>query len=199
MTPAQITADARTVAHLGTYLEELKRGVAEVSALANAGERGYFTPTEDEVTQRLQISYWQTRAALLEVIASFRQDEELDEAWRPRAFLVAYAAAVLLVDAARFLRESFDDNEPVVRKLNEPIPSFGVPDRVYSTVQKSLTSARHAWHLYHAMQFFDEHQAELREAGKEPWLAPVLEIIDRLGDRVRVPAERYIVAKLGGA
>ncbi|MHC4176904.1 MAG: YiiX/YebB-like N1pC/P60 family cysteine hydrolase [Planctomycetota bacterium] len=196
MTPEQTTAGARTVAHLATYFEELKQAARELIEAARASGRGYFTPGEEEAVRRLQVSYWQSRAALFEVIGSFRQDSELKEELRPDAFLVAFGAAVLLVDAARFLREAFEPLPLVRQKLNEPAPHFGIPEGTYATVQKSLTSPLHVWHLYHAVQYFDEHAAELRARATDPLLAAVLAVIERLKSRLDVPVRRYLKARL---
>ena len=196
MTPEEITAGARTIVHLAGYFDELGQTVEKLLEDARASRRGYFTPSEEETVRRLQVSYWQSRGALFDVALSFRDDRELSETVRPEAFLVAYAAAVLLVHAARFLRESFEPLPAVRGKLNEPEPSFGIPQGMYDTVQKSLTSPRHAWHLYHAMRYFDEHERELRAKASDPLLAGVMSVIDRLGDRMRVPASRYVKARL---
>jgi hypothetical protein len=195
MTPEEITAGARTVSHLTDYIEELKQAVGELIQGARATGRGYFTPTEEEAVRQLQISYWQSRAALFEVIGSFRQDSDLAEEHRPAAFLVAYGAAVLLVDAARFFREQFEPLPLIRRKLNEPAPDFGIPAGTYDTVQKSLTSSLHAWHLYHALQYSKEHAAELRARAADPLLAPVLAAVERLQSRLDVPVAEYLAAR----
>ena len=196
MTPEQITAGARTVSHLAVYFPELKQAAGALIEKAQASSRGYFTPTEEEAVRRLQVSYWQSRGALFEVVISFQDDTGVSDDDRPAAFLVAYAAAILLVDAARFLREAFEPLPLVRRKLNEPEPCFGIPKGTYDTVQRSLTSARHAWHLYHAVQYFEEHRAELRRQAADPLLAPVLAVVESLQGRLQVPAFRYVKARL---
>ena len=196
MLSEQITAGARTVAHMAVYFEELKTTAREMLAKTDASQRGYFTPNEDEAVRQLLISYWQARAALLDLVISFRDSTPPADPQRPAAFLVAYSAAVLLVDAARFLRESFGDRPLVRQKLNEPEPHFGIPPCTYDTVQHSLTSLRHAWHLYHAMQYFDTHEPELRRLAAEPHLVPVMNVIDRLGDRLRVQASLYAKTRM---
>ena len=195
MRSEDIAAGARTVAHLANYFQELRLAAEELIARSQVSRRGYFAPTEEEAVRRLQISYWQSRAALFDVILSIRDESDRVDELYDAAFLVGYAAAALLVDAARFLRESFEPLPAVRRKLNEPEPSFGISKGTYDAVQKSLTSPRHAWHLYHAMCYFDEHEAELRATAADPLLAPMLAVIDRLGDRVRVPAARYLKAR----
>ncbi|NQU25680.1 MAG: hypothetical protein HQ567_30705 [Candidatus Nealsonbacteria bacterium] len=201
MTPEQIESGARTVAHLADYLAELKLAAAALIERATASRRGYFTPSEEEAVRRLQVSYWKSRSALFDVVISLRDVSSRDgskpsEDLMPSAFLVAYAAAILLVDAARFLRESFEPLPLVREKLNEPEPHFGIPKDTYTTVQKSLTSPRHAWHLYHAMQYFREHQADLSARAVDPMLAPVMAVILRLQSRLDVPVARLAKTRL---
>jgi hypothetical protein len=196
MNPDQIIAGARTVSYLGDYFAELKQVAQGLIDDARASRRGYFAPTEEEAVRHLQVSYWNARNALFEVVIAFRDDCDLSAELRPAGFLVAYGAAVLLVDAARFLRDSFEPLPLVRRKLNEAEPVFGIPSGSYDAVQKSLTSARHAWHLYHAMRYFDEHAAELRQQAADPLLAPVLAVIERLESSMRVPAAQYLNARV---
>jgi len=195
MTPDQITAGARTVAHLAGYFEELKGTVAELVAAASASRRGYFTPDEEQRVRQLQVSYLKSRAALFEVVLAFREAKKLPDEQAPEAFLVAFAAAVLLVDAARTMRESFESLPLVRRKLNEPEPYFGIPAGTYDRVQGSLTSARHAWHLYHAVRYFELHRGDLAERAKGPLWEPVWAAIERYRRRIDVPVARLIKAR----
>ncbi len=103
----EIVAGARTVAHLAIYLEELKQAALELRRRSDARQRGYVTPSEDEEIRHLLVSYWQSRNALFDLVYSLRDDLRFHERERPVAFLVGYAAALLLVDAARFLRETY--------------------------------------------------------------------------------------------
>ncbi|MBN2023807.1 MAG: hypothetical protein JW809_13555 [Pirellulales bacterium] len=192
----KIAAGARTVAHLAVYFDELKQSANAMADSMGASRRGYFTPSEDDAVRRLLASYWNARAALFDVVLSFREDAELDDDLRPAAFLVAYAAALLLVDAARYLRDTFHARRVVRAKLNEPEPHFGIPAGVYDAIQKSLTSPRHAWHLYHAREYFGEHRDGLIRLATDPLLAPALAVIERLESRVDVPALRYVRARV---
>jgi hypothetical protein len=196
MTPEHILAGARTVAHLDLYFDELRERAVELKRQVAARQRGYFTPSEDEQVRQLLISYWQSRCALFDLVNTFRHDTQLSDELRPSAFVTAYAGAVLLIHAARFMRETFGDSPVVIAKLNEPEPHFGIPACVYETVQHSLTSPRHAWHLYHAFQYFHEHEAELRELGRNGVLLPCLAVIDRLEHRLHVDRSQYAAARL---
>ena len=132
MNTADISAAVRTVTDIDAHFEELKQRVVEVAERVDAQSRGFFTPAEEEQTLGLLVSYWQSRAALLELITDFRSDDELSEADRPSAFLAAFAGALLLVDAARFLREKIHEKRVIRKKLNQEAPEFGIPARVYA-------------------------------------------------------------------
>jgi hypothetical protein len=196
MTSDEILLGAETVAHLSVYFDELRGQAVELKQQVQARTRGYFTPSEDERTRQLLISYWQSRLALYELVTSFRDDASLPAELRPAAFLVAYGGAVLLVHAARFLRETFG-NHPVVRaKLNEPEPHFGIPADTFDCVQRSLTSPRTAWHLYHAIKYFQSHEPELRALAASGPLAPVMAVIDEHAGRLQIDGGRLAAARL---
>ena len=99
----RLAADARTVEHADDYLKELKSQVDAILDPATAATCGYITPSAEIHVRQLQLSYWKTRNALYELVYDIWRDiERLDRA-TPEQFLVALAAASLLVDAARFL------------------------------------------------------------------------------------------------
>ena len=193
--PEELSAAARTVTDLAGFFQELKERARQLESQIGPSDRGYFTPDEESLSRSLLISYWHARNALFELITSFRDDESQPAPLRPRSFLIAFAAALVLVDAARFLRELVA-SRPVVRsKLNEPDPELGVPGGVYDTIQKSLVGARHGWHLYHAIRYFEEHEEELRR-NTNPERIALLAIIDRLKHRLDVSIYEFTRAKL---
>lgn len=196
MQSEDISAGVRTVAHLAGYFQELKTRAAEFAVSGMAQKRGYFTPQEDDEVRALLVSYWQAREALSEVVNSFRVDVQLPDADRPAAFLTAFAGALVLIDAARFLRETFHHSPIVRQKLNEPAPHFGLPADVYDEVQKSLVSARNAWHLYHAARYFEEHEPLLRAAAADGELAPIWQIVSELKHRQDLSVTRFARTKL---
>ncbi len=196
MLPEQILAGARTVTSVSSHFDELKREALKLLDSFGASRRGYFTPWEDEEVRHLHVSYWQSRNALIELVTSFHDDEDLSNELRPAGFLVAYAGALVLIDAARFLREHCHDRPVVRAKLNEPEPYFGIPEGTYDQIQKSLTSPVHAWHLYHAAWYYSEHRAELNKLAADGPLAPLLKIIDRFENQIEVSLGEYAVARI---
>jgi hypothetical protein len=180
-----ILTGSRTVEHLADHFESLKKAALEFKTRSAVRGRGYFSPAEDEETRHLLVSYWQARGALLEVVQSYRDQPAIPPGDRPAAFVVAFAAAAILVDAARFLREAWDDVPLIKSKLNEPEPHFGIPQDVYDTVQKSLTSPRSQWHLYHAIRYWEESRDKLAETARAMGILPAWQVADRLSHRVR--------------
>ncbi len=151
----ELEAGVRTVVHLAEYFAELKQKAQALTDSIDAVGRGFFSAGEDEQVQALLVSYWQSRSALFDLISECRDFADRQPGERETAFLVGYAAALILVDAARFLRDKTKDQPVIRRKLNQPVPTFNIPGGTYDTTQRSLLSARHAWHLYHALRYFD--------------------------------------------
>ncbi len=196
MAEDELHSGASTVLELSRHFDRLKRRASEFISTFQSSSRGYFTPTEDEQTRHLLVSYWQSRNALFELVTSFHQVERFPTEQQPIALLIAYAGALVLVDVARFLRENCH-HRPVVRgKLNEPEPYFGIPAGTYDLVQKSLTSPVHAWHLYHASVFVKEKHDQLRKltANDESFCA-LQDIIERLQSRLEISPERYVLVR----
>lgn len=196
MKPADLSAGVRTVTHTATYFEELKAKACQLAQRRAGEERGYLTPNEEDEIRGLLVSYWQARNALLELITSYRIDENLSDEERPAAFLTAFAAALVLIDAARFLRETVHDRPVLRQKLNEPAPQFCIPGGAYDLVQRSLLGARHAWHLYHAIRYFEEQEPQLRALADDDEMARVIAIIDRLRRRLDVSVAQFAQARL---
>jgi len=194
---AAVLAAMRTVSTTSEQFSELKQAAENMLSSRTARDRGHFTPAEDEAVSRLLISYWQLRSATLATIYQLYDDVGRGEVNNPRLFLPGYAAALVLVDAARFLRENFH-NEPLLRaKLNEPEPNFGIPADVYETVQSSLTGVTHAWRLYHAAQYFQENRGLLESLGaNDEDAAEMFAIIDRLSERLNVRLTDYATARM---
>lgn len=202
--PETITSGARTVVGIADHFERLKSVVSELLQTASASERGFFTPSEDERVRQLLVSYWQSRNALIELVitlhhtSSNRQKSEKDQlsnGERAAAFLVAWTGALVLVDAARFLRHNCAGRPVVLKKLNEPEPHFGIPAGTYDRIQASLTSPVHAWHLYHAREYWNAKQDFLAQLAGGTELEPLIEISRRLQAQHIIDLQQYAVGR----
>lgn len=195
MSIEELQRGAVTVVDLAGHFHGLKLRASEFIDAFEASERGYFTPDEDEQTRHLLVSYGQARNALFELVTSFHSTERFAEEWRPLALLTAYSGALVLVDAARFLREMFHDRPVVRSKLNEPDRVFGIPAGTYDLVQKSLTSPVHAWHLYHAFMYVSENRDMLAEMAETNAQRHLLEIVNQLESRLDVTVDRFVLVR----
>ena len=207
MFPESIVSGARTVLGVASHFERLKTVAAPMLAAGTASHRGFFTPTEDEQIRQLLVSYWQPRNALIELVVTLHRNAEslsetdvnADESTgnaRTAAFLVAWAGALVLVDAAWFLRQNCSTRPVVLQKLNEPEPHFGIPGGTYDRIQASLTSPVHAWHLYHARDFWNQNESALVELARNTELEPLIEIVRRVNALNDVAIQQYAVDRL---
>jgi hypothetical protein len=185
MPELSLPAAAQTVIQLDEYLAQLKTEAAAIYNPVKVAEVGYVTASQELAVRQLQLSYWKSRVALLELVSEIRAQAHRPENATPQEFLVALAAAALLVDSARYLREQFHQVTVVRRKLDEPDPVYGIPPRMYDDVQRSLVSVGNAWHLWQATRYYDAHRERLANAAASAGLTPLAAIIDRLRDRLR--------------
>lgn len=190
-----MAAGCRTVVSIADHFEELKQRARELSAKSQSSQRGYFTPSEDEEVKHLLVSYWQSRNALIELVLDFQRQHHLETEQDERTFLIAYSGALVLVDAARFLRDEFHTRPLVRTKLNEPDPYFGIAPNTYEQLQKSLTSPIHAWRLYHAAKYMCAHRESI-QANVDDALFPLMTLIEHLQDRLEISLEAYSIARI---
>jgi hypothetical protein len=202
-----IVSGARTVVGIADHFEQLKQVATSLLEAGTASERGYFTPSEDERVRHLLISYWQSRNALIELVVTLHRTTTstganaleaaaLSDRERAAAFVVAWAGALVLVDAARFLRHNCAGLPIVLKKLNEPEPHFGIPSGTYDRIQSSLTSPVHAWHLYHAREYWNNNLPFLVDISRGTELEPLIEIARRALALHEVDLQRYAVDRL---
>ena len=201
-----IVEGARTVVSIAAHFERLKLAATSLLEAGSASARGYFTPSEDEELRHLLVSYWQSRNALIELVitlydrSSFYDESEPDVIDSlsndpAPAFVVAWAGALVLIDAAIFLRRNCQDRSIVLQKLNEPEPHFGIPAGTYDRVQASLTSPVHAWHLYHAREYWNQNQRRLVDLTRGTELHRLIGIIEQNQVLNDVDLQRYTVAR----
>ncbi len=205
--PESIVGGARTVVGIASHFQQLKQVATALLDAGPATARGYFTPSEDEELRHLLVSYWQSRNALIELVETLHRsaalssesgsdDRQLPTAERAAAFVVAWAGALVLIDAARFLRRNCSDRPAVLQKLNEPEPHFGIPAGTYDRIQASLTSPIHAWHLYHAREYWTENQSFLMDVARGTELEPLTEIIVNSQALSDVDLQQYASGRL---
>lgn len=189
--------DVATVVDLAAHIGRLRVEAVRLQQSNEIRDRGYFSPSEDEEVLHLWVSYHKSRNALLELIESIQRTVGRASEESGGQFALAYGAALILVDAARTLRNLFGDDEIVRRKLNESSLAFGIPENSFDLIQMSLTDPHNALQIRDANQFYDRH-CELLHAlsAKDDGLRAVLQVIDQLRVSAQVTTGTYLKARL---
>ncbi|MFM8172521.1 MAG: YiiX/YebB-like N1pC/P60 family cysteine hydrolase [Pirellulaceae bacterium] len=167
-----------------------------MASYATSLKREYLTPMEDEATRQILVTYWQLRNALLEMVNELRVRGARDRRKYDELFLPGYAGALVLVDAARFLRDRFHHWPLVRRKLNEAEPSFGIPAGVYDATQQSWTQPRHIWELFDAAKYYQKHRHQLVSTVCPQEIAQMVCIIEQLAGRLQLSWSDYAQVRL---
>ena len=148
------------VLELAAHMDRMRDQVVDLMHWFENGQRGFLDPSEDDQVNRLWTSYHKARAALIEIVTSLRyehgdffrestaddatgRDEECLES-NATEFLIGYAAALVLVNAARVLRDSFRDDDIIRRKLNEGNSRFNIAAGSFDAIQLALTHPSNA-------------------------------------------------------
>ena len=148
-------ADIEAVTEIAVHLNQLRRTAEESLISTTVRDRGYFTPDEEDRVLANWGSYQQARAMLHEIIDAVAKKDRNINRIGITDFLIAYSAAILLVEAARFLRH-YLSNEPAIRsKLNEAQPNLAIGEDAFEKIQRSLTAPANAIRIREAREFYE--------------------------------------------
>lgn len=152
-----------------------------LSQLDSVSARGYFLPDEDERLREVYSQYLAVRSSLFECIyaISGQRLSVKDAENRLPDFIVAYAAACLLVRSASFIVELATQHPVGREKLDEPEPRYNLKAKNFTRIYKSLTSPRKWWGFYDAARFFQLHRNEILECEKNEALRPIIDLLLR--------------------
>ncbi len=186
----------RTVNSVYSQFAELKQKAEAMAAYASKMDRDYFTPSEDEAVRQVLITYWQLRSALFELVYELRTAGHEERNDYDQLFFVGYAGALVLLDAARFIRERFHDSALIRHKLNEPEPSFGIPGGLYDSIQESWTNPSHIWHMFDAARYFERSRNRLDSLRCDRETDSLIAIIEQLACRLNLSWADYAKLRL---
>lgn len=186
-TNPDLVEKARTTLALARYIAEIKETAAKLANEISTNEQGVFRPDQEKAVLDLLVGYWQSRNALLELVYGIKDDDGTYDDNDDRLFLIGFAGALVLLDAAMFLLE-FCEDRPVVRaKLNEPNQELGIPIGVYNRVQASLHGVKNAWHLHNAVTYFRQNEKRICErCAHDKSIEPLLAVVEQLRHRIDI-------------
>lgn len=147
-------------------------------------ERGHFRPVEDEALRLWFARFLTVRQGLWDVMeeASSALDHDVEKIrgkhqWDE--FLVAFAAACLVVRLDRLLVERVATHRLVQRKLNEAAPDHRIPRKQFTAIFKSLVNPRNAWRMDEALHSLDQGRDVLETFSA---VDPFHRLVDQLPD-----------------
>ena len=147
--------------------QQLDRMQEEMSVLRAAflrGERDFLTQEDHDEIRALLLAYLDLRTALLKTVWLYRGDNTQapvasDDPLEARAFLTAYTAAVLLVEKAWLIYETFHDDPTTREQLDRGDRAWGIPPGTFSSIARSLTNQSVMAELQVALRRFDADRA----------------------------------------
>ena len=187
---------SRTVNSVYSQFAELKQKAVAMAEYASKMDRDYFTPSEDEAIRQVLITYWQLRSALFELVYELRIAGHGNRNDYDQLFFAGYAGALVLLDAARFIRERFHESALIRHKLNEPEPSFGISGGVYDSIQESWTNPSHMWHMFAAARYFERNGNRLDSLRSDRESDSLITIIEQLACRLHLSWADYAKLRL---
>ncbi len=142
---------------------------AELAAKLDKEQRDYFLPEEGDRIRSLFGSYLAYRTALLRLLAMYSAfDSVPDPETRARCFMVGYASAITVFEHSSRLVNTYWENDRARTKLDEPEPSWGIREKMFTAVYRNVSSG---WNIETAEEmaaYFDVHAENWRQAAIWP-------------------------------
>jgi len=208
----ELLRDARGVLLAAQQLDRMEAEVSAMIADFSRGERSLLTQADHDGIRALLLAYLDLRSALLKTVWLYRGDNTeapvaTDDPLEGRAFLTAYTAAVLLIEKAWWLYETFRDDPTTRAQLDRADLAWGIPPGTFSNLAASLTNQSVMAELRVALRRFESRQAAGTLPAGAPWgeLATrarlsrpaVMGSLDGIGSRRLDRTFREMVRQLG--
>ena len=165
----RLAKDEDHLMNLISSMEELEKEAIEVHKektryeTANPGSNWFVKQDNSDRGQRLLRRFYKYREQLFFIFWRYREAEKpSDDPLLLRAFIVEYAAGVVLFECSLNFIHGFNDPNSVA-KLNEPIDKWGIPEGFYNFIKGGLASAEN-------MALFREFQVEYKGMQDSPRL-----------------------------
>ncbi len=171
----------------------------EFEILDRAEKRGYFEPREDERIRAAYARFLSVRAGLLATLSTLEPmagRSGLDWEGRFDAFLVAFGAACLLVDAGGWLVDLASARPVLWLKLDEAESRYGIPRKTFTRLYRAGASARRMTKFAAACDFYQSHREAVAARADDPLLGPVVALI--ASREANLPKCRELIRRVVG-
>jgi len=170
----ELLRDAEGVLSAARQLDLMQEGMADLRADFLRGERNFLTQQDHDEIRALLVAYLDLRSILLKTVWLYRGDYtgvevSADDPLQARAFLTAYTAAVLLVEKAWLIFDTFNDDPTTRDQLDRADLTWGIPAGTFSTLEGSLSNRSIMAELEVAVRRFDATRAANGFPEEAPW------------------------------
>jgi len=171
----ELLRDAQGVLLAAQQLDRMQERLADLRADFLAGARSFLSQQDHDEIRALMLAYLDLRSALLKTIWLYRGENTGSVAvttidpLEARAFLTAYTAAVLLVEKAWLIYDTFRDDPTTRQQLDRGDLAWGIPPGTFSNIVASLTNQSVMAELQMAMRRFESDGAAGRLPDQAPW------------------------------
>ena len=170
----ELLRDARGVLLAAQQLDRMQEKVSVLRADFSRGDRDLLTQEDHDEIRALLLAYLDLRSALLKTVWLYRGENtqapvSADDPLEARAFLTAYTAAVLLVEKAWSIYETFRDDPTTRDQLDRGDLAWGIPPGTFSGIERSLTNQPVMAELQVALRRVDSDRAAGRLPEEAPW------------------------------
>jgi len=177
----KIASATRTLLTVGPLMPTEESLETEIQDAANATERGYYLPDEDERLRTSYSQYLRTRKALHETLGELRplvlSKGKVPKEYEVQVFVVAWCTACLLVRGGRYLVDNFRCNDVVRKKLDEAAPRYAIARKEFTTIYKSLTSPRNIWIFLTGVKHAEKSKEAIEALADHAVVGPVVAML----------------------
>ncbi len=170
----ELLRDARGVLLAAQQLDRMQEEMSVLRADFLRGERDFLTQEDHDEIRALLLAYLDLRSALLKTVWLYRGENTqapvaADDPLEARAFLTAYTAAVLLVEKAWLIYDTFRGDPITKEQLDRGDRAWDIPPGTFSNIERSLTNQSVMAELQVALRRFDSDRAAGSFPQEAPW------------------------------
>jgi len=162
----EISTDEQTLSGLFSTLDDLEGAANQFRGEFDSGKRSFLNPEDTDEIDRLMLTYLNCRNELLRFVWKYRAAGTLSEPVpRLRSSLLVLGSGCALYQSASKLVAMFDDAPNARRKLNEPDPTWGIPEGMFDTIEKNLSDRENVRALAMELARYRSQAGQYREHG----------------------------------
>ena len=193
----QIRLDARMLGNIFVEVDRIEAKMLELNqthVVADNANEGVYTVEQERDIAEAYGRYLSLRKALFHIAFRNMSYGELEGRQSHESFLLAYGAGLALYRNAVLFVMVFKDQPNARRKLNEGMPTIGIPPGMFEEMYGNITARDNVQLVLEGIEEFEERRAEIEglELLGSPEMSGLLARLDRYE---RELGEAY--AKLG--